>query len=294
MHSLAPSHKLALGTAQFGLPYGVANMTGKASSATVKEIIDIARAADITMLDTAISYGDSEAVLGQQNLTTFNLVSKLPEVPHDCLNIEKWVRAQVRVSLKRLQASKLHGLLLHRPAQLLEPVGEALYRSLLRLKEQGLVDHIGVSIYSPNELFQLLKSFDFDVVQAPVSLFDRRMEHTDMLSQLKKAGVAIHSRSAFLQGLLLMPSAKIPVYFTPWLPLIKAYHDWLAEQNLSALQACLSYLTQQVDIDKVIVGVDNAHQLQQIITASSLPKIAIPERLYCTDEDLLNPSRWLL
>jgi len=294
MYSLAPSHKLALGTAQFGLPYGVANMTGKASRDMVHETLGIARGASITMLDTAISYGDSEAVLGQQNLATFNIVSKLPEVPHNCRNIDEWVEAQVRTSLRRLQVSKLHGLLLHRPAQLLEAVGETLYQSLLKLKAQRLVDHIGVSVYAPNELSQLLKSFDFDVVQAPISLFDRRMEHTGMLSQLKKAGVAIHSRSAFLQGLLLMPSAKIPVYFAPWLPLIKAYHDWLAEQNLSALQVCLSYLTQQVDIDKIIVGVDNAQQLQQIITAINLPKIAIPERLHSTDEGLLNPSRWLL
>nr|WP_299037660.1 aldo/keto reductase [uncultured Psychrobacter sp.] len=294
MCSLASSHKLALGTAQFGLSYGVANMSGKASSATVDEIIGTARAADITMLDTAISYGDSEAVLGQQNLTTFSIVSKLSEVPHDCLKIDAWVAKQVRASLKRLHISKLHSLLLHRPAQLLEPVGDKLYRSVLRLKEQGLVSQIGVSVYSPNELSQLIKRFDFDIVQAPMNIFDRRMEDTGMIHQLKKAGVGIHIRSAFLQGLLLMPNAKIPLYFAPWSPLLSTYHHWLTEQNLSPLQACLSYLNQQADIDKIIVGVDNAQQLQQIITAIGKPKVDIPSFLQSTDEGLLNPSRWLL
>lgn len=294
MSILAHSHKLALGTAQFGLSYGIANNAGKASKTTVKQLLNIARTSDITMFDTAISYGNSEKTLGLHNLATFNIVSKLPEVPPDCLKVEEWIAEQVLASLKRLNINKLQALLLHRPAQLLEPVGDRLYRSILRLKEQGLVSQIGVSVYGPNELSQLVNRFDFDIVQAPMNIFDRRMEDTGMLNQLKKAGVAIHIRSAFLQGLLLMPSAKIPVYFAPWLPLIKAYHDWLVEQNLSPVQACLSYLNQQADIDKIIVGVDNAQQLQQIITAIDRPRIDIPSFLQSTDEGLLNPSRWLL
>lgn len=294
MSSFVASHKLALGTAQFGLSYGVANIAGKASSDTIEQILDVACASKITLLDTAISYGDSEERLGLQNLTTFSIVSKLPELPPDCLDIDRWVVAQVLASLKRLSTNKLDSLLLHRPAQLLEPVGEALYQALLRLKEQGLVEHIGVSVYSANELSSLIKSFDFDVVQAPISLFDRRMEHSGMLNRLKKAGVAIHSRSAFLQGLLLMPSAKIPLYFAPWSSLISRYHHWLAQHNFSALQACLSYLAQLSAIDKIIVGVDNTQQLQQIITAINRPKIAIPDSLQSIDEDLLNPARWRL
>lgn len=294
MNILAHSHKLALGTAQFGLSYGLANNAGKASSDTVQQLLNIARTSNITMFDTAIAYGDSEQVLGRYNLAKFEIVSKLPEVPLDCLKVEEWVEKQVLASLKRLKINKLQALLLHRPAQLLEPSGETLYKSILRLKEKGLVSQIGVSVYGPDELSELIKRFDFDVVQAPMNIFDRRMEATGMLKQLKKAGIAIHIRSAFLQGLLLMPSAKVPVYFAPWSPLLSTYHHWLIEQNLSPLQACLSYLNQQADIDKIIVGVDNAQQLQQIITTIDRLMIDIPDFLQSADEGLLNPSRWQL
>ena len=288
------SQKLVLGTAQFGLAYGLANETGKVSSDTVQQLLKVASAFNITMLDTAIAYGDSEQVLGLHNLAKFEITSKLPAVPSNCLNVEEWIVEQTVSSLKRLSTDKLNGLLLHRPDQLLESNGEKIYKSMLRLKEQGTVDKIGVSIYGPDELSELIKRFDFDVIQAPMNILDRRMENTGMLKQLKKTGVAIHIRSAFLQGLLLMPSEKIPVYFTPWASLIKQYHHWLNQQGISPLQACLSYLNQYSDIDKIIVGVDSIWQLKQIAAAMDTPITDIPDCLQSVDEGLINPSRWQL
>ena len=292
MNILAHSHKLALGTAQFGLKYGLANMADKVPDDMVEQLLKIASAFNITMLDTAIAYGDSEQVLGLHDLAKFEIVSKLPAVPSDCINVEEWVLEQTIASLKRLKTDKLNDLLLHRPAQLLEANGEKIYKSILKLKEQGMVDQIGVSVYGPDELSELIKRFDFDVIQAPMNIFDRRMESTGMLKHLKKIGVTIHIRSAFLQGLLLMPSEKIPVYFTPWVPLIKQYYQWLDQQGLFPLQACLSYLNQHSDIDKIIIGVDNIWQLKQIMAAIDTPITDIPDLLQSVDEGLINPSRW--
>lgn len=294
MNILVHSHKLALGTAQFGLKYGLANMADKVPSDMVAQLLNIASACDITMLDTAIAYGDSEQVLGRYNLTKFEIVSKLPAVPSDCSNVEGWVLEQTIASLKRLKTDKLHDLLLHKPAQLLGTNGERIYKSILKLKEQGMVDQIGVSVYGPDELSELIKRFDFDVIQAPMNIFDRRMENTGMLKHLKKIGVTIHIRSAFLQGLLLISNDKIPVYFAPWAQLIKQYHQWLNQQSISPLQACLSYLNQHSDIDKIIVGVDDIWQLKQIIAAINTPNISIPDFLQSVDEGLINPSRWQL
>ncbi len=294
MNIMEQGQKLALGTAQFGLKYGLTNRADKVPSDMVEQLLKIASAFNITMLDTAITYGDSEQVLGLHNLAKFEIVSKLPEVPLDCLNIEEWVLKQTTSSLKRLKADKLNALLLHRPAQLLGTNGEKIYKSILKLKEQGIVDQIGVSVYGPDELSELIKRFDFDVIQAPMNILDRRMKNTGMLKQLKKIGVAIHIRSAFLQGLLLIPREKTPVYFTPWAPLINTYHHWLTEQNISPLQACLSYLNQHSDIDKIIVGVDDVWQLKQIIAAIDTPITNIPDFLQSVDEGLINPSRWQL
>lgn len=286
--------KLALGTAQFGLSYGVANQCGKVPQEVVKQLLKNARNSGINTLDTAIAYGDSEKVLGLQNLQGFSVISKLPKIPSDCLNIADWVEQQVQTSLSRLGVDSLDALLLHHPIQLLETGGEKLYKTMIDLKGQGLVNRIGVSVYGPDELKDLIDRFYFDIVQAPMNIFDRRMETAGFLSLLKNSGVEVHIRSVFLQGLLLMTEDKIPLYFKPWAELLRAYHNWLHEYNLSPLQACLSYLNQNPDINRIIVGVDNIQQLKEIITANDSAALDIPYFLQSINEDLINPSRWKL
>ncbi len=55
--------KLALGTAQFGMNYGIANSSGKVNHEEAREILSLGRSVGIDTLDTAIAYGDSEESL---------------------------------------------------------------------------------------------------------------------------------------------------------------------------------------------------------------------------------------
>ena len=73
--------KLAIGTAQFGQSYGIANTLGMVSPADVGIILSTARSHGIKTLDTAISYGSSEKVLGSQGVDGFLVITKLPSVP---------------------------------------------------------------------------------------------------------------------------------------------------------------------------------------------------------------------
>src|SRR5581483_2256099 len=111
--------------------------------------------------------------------------------------------------LLRLDVKTLYGLLLHRPQQLLGAEGPTLYQALQGLKKGGQVQKIGVSVYAPSELELLNLRYRFDLVQAPFNLVDRRLHTTGWLQRLKEDGVEIHTRSAFLQGLLLMSPAAI-------------------------------------------------------------------------------------
>src|SRR5690554_5992846 len=86
-------NRLALGTVQFGLPYGVANQSGQVSLEEVGQILESARQAGVRTLDTATAYGESEVILGQQDLQEFAVVTKLPEVPADCLDVSGWVQS---------------------------------------------------------------------------------------------------------------------------------------------------------------------------------------------------------
>ena len=285
-------NRLALGAAQFGLNYGVANQAGQVPRGEVKTILEVASGCGIDTIDTAIAYGDSEACLGEVGTHRFKLVTKLPVVPHGCADIGAWVQQQVTASLSRLGVDAVYGLLLHRSEQLLGPSGSTLYKGLLSLKDSGHVQKVGVSIYSPNELEVLSPKYHFDLVQAPFNLIDRRLRSTGWMQRLKDGGVEIHTRSTFLQGLLLMTQADIPTKFMPWNPLFCKWHQWLAGHEISAVQACLMFPLSFEEIDRVVVGVDNQSQLAQIVNAATSQCVSEPPDLQCGDEDLINPVRW--
>lgn len=142
-----------------------------------------------------------------------------------------WVHEQIVASVARLGVSSLYRILLHRPAQLLGSQGGKIYPSLQELKEKGLVRKIGVSIYNPPDLEEISNTFYFDLIQAPFNLVDRRLQKTGWLKKLKDKGIEVHTRSAFLQGLLLMSPKIVPDKFALWSDLWKHWHSWLAEHK---------------------------------------------------------------
>lgn len=284
--------KLALGTVQFGIPYGIANNSGQVQGNEIGEILNLAKSSGIKTLDTAIAYGESETVLGQQNLGEFSVITKLPEIPCDVANVDDWVNRQLEESLARLNVSTLDSLLLHRPSQLLESFGRTLYQQLQGFKQQGLVQRIGISIYEPKELDRLCEHFHFDVIQAPFSIIDNRLSESGWLKRLEDMGTSLHVRSVFMQGLLLMSRQQRPEKFSRWNNLWQKWEQWLEETGQTPLQACLRHALSVPEIEKVVVGVDSAAQLEQIIHESKGTCLPIPAGLSITDSKLLNPSHW--
>jgi aryl-alcohol dehydrogenase-like predicted oxidoreductase len=283
--------KLALGTVQFGLPYGIANQYGQVSPLEAKAIIQLATANGIDTIDTANTYGDSEVRLGQIGVQGWQIVSKLPEIPDDVQPLS-WIEDAIRATLHRLQIRSLYGVLLHRPMQLLGCRGEQIYQSLRQMRRSGLVEKIGVSLYDPADLDALCNHFQFDLVQVPFNILDRRLIDTGWLNRLTESGTEVHVRSIFLQGLLLMKSSDREEKFSRWSSHWYQWDGWLKDIGLSPLEACLRYALSFPQISKVIVGVDSARQLQQIIEASvgSLPDV--PPDLSSIDVNLLNPANW--
>lgn len=284
--------RLALGTAQFGMPYGVANQSGQVARQEAAAILQLAADHGIDTLDTAIAYGESEQTLGEIGIQGWQIVSKLPAIPDDCTDFLPWVTAAVDGSLKRLNVKSLYGLLLHRPQQLVGKNGDSLYRALQQLKQEGVVQKIGISIYDPSELDALCDRFEFDLVQAPFNILDRRLIHTGWLSRLADQGIELHVRSVFLQGLLLMKPSERPQKFIRWATLWSQWDQWLDHTGLTPLQACLRYSLSFPQIRKVIVGVDSLKQLEEILLASTGPSPQIPAGLTTTDAELVSPAKW--
>lgn len=286
----SPVARLGLGTAQFGLRYGIANTLGQVSFEDARTIVEMASASGIDTLDTASAYGESEACLGAVGVGSMKVVTKLAEVPR-CGNVGNWVRDQVAASHARLGVGSIYALLLHRPRQLTEPGGKELFKAMMEMKDSGTVEKIGISIYGPDELLPTIDRFQLDLVQAPLNLVDRRIHFTGWLARLKERGIEIHTRSAFLQGLLLMPQESIPTKFAPWSEVWGGWHKWLADNRASAIATCLAYPLSFPEVDRVIVGVDSVGQMGKIISAAGQVSMAVPD-LKCDDEKLVNPTNW--
>lgn len=284
----------ALGTAQFGLEYGISNKVGQVSRQEAKAMLQLALANNFDTLDTAITYGDSEMCLGEVGTKGFKVVTKLPSIPDNCKDVTNWVKQELSASLSRLGVNSVYGLLLHRSEQLLGPNGARLYQALQALKDSGQVKKVGVSIYSPSELETLMPIFRFDLVQAPFNLVDQRLHSNGWLQRLKDDGIEIHTRSVFLQGLLLMELEDIPPKFSKWIGLWKRWHKWLVENNATAVQACLAFPLSFPEIDRVVVGAVSVKQLTQIVDATNNQvKTDLPD-FQCEDESLINPAKWLI
>ena len=284
--------KIALGTVQFGLDYGIANNQGKVSANIAKNILMHAQLAGIDTLDTASVYGNSEEQLGEIGVKDWRIITKLSNVPNLCDDISLWVREQVFESIQRLKVRSIAGLLLHDTGQLTGPHGQQIWSALKTLKDEGVIEKIGFSIYHPNELEILWESYRPDIVQAPYYIFDRRLEQSGWLQIMSDSRVEIHIRSVFLQGLLLMDKDSRPIKFNRWSYSFDLLEKWLKGNNTTALQACLSLPLNDDRINRIVIGVDNTQQLKSILVESDINAPVPPLSLCLDDVDLINPSHW--
>ena len=286
--------KLAIGTAQFGSNYGIANRIGKIEESEQKKILDFCMSQGISMLDTAIAYGDSEQCLGRYGVKNFEVITKI-KINNSVEDIKSFIEKSIEKSLDNLKLSSINGLLLHNSNYLNHPKAEIIFRSLENLKNLGVIDKIGISIYSPNELETLLQKFNFDMVQAPLNILDKRMEKTGWLRKLNQRGIETHIRSIFLQGLLLLSKNEIPKKFYKWKNIFDQWHTYLKNNpDLNPLKICLAYVKQINHIDKIIIGIDSVNQLKEIIDFYNQNNEMILPKLECNDESLLNPSKWMI
>ena len=286
--------KLALGTAQFGLNYGITNDVGQVQTKEVRKILSYAKQNNINSIDTAIEYGDCELSLGKANVLDWRVITKLPVIPKNTNNISVWINQQIQASLLLLKIPKLGGLLLHKPCELLGKNGKEIWKIIQAKKDEGLISKIGFSIYNPDELEPLLALYKPDIVQTPYNILDRRIKSSGWLQKLNENNIEIQARSIFLQGLLLMSPIKRNKLFYKWRFLWRDLESWLVKNNISALEASLRFAMSERNFDYVIVGVETQKQLEEIIRISkSNCDLDFPESLSTSDVNLIEPVNWI-
>tara|TARA_R110002110_G_scaffold186243_4_gene393289 strand:+ start:235 stop:1086 length:852 start_codon:yes stop_codon:yes gene_type:complete len=280
--------QLALGTAQFGMDYGITNQTGQVSQKEIEEILMLCKDSGIVDLDTAISYGSSEANLGEvlQGDDHFRITTKIPS------DTTENVTRLIEESLSRLNVDKLDAILFHSADGLLGDRAKERYQMLRDLKDQGYTNHIGVSVYKPCELTRIEHEFEIEAMQYPANLLDQRFVGFD-----HKPNQRVFVRSIFLQGVLLNLDEKIYCQFPDHRGILQQVLSFRDKFSLSPMASCLAIRFLLPESTSLVVGCCTKLELDEIVSTyqslSELPEVAaaIPD-LATTDERLIMPIHW--
>lgn len=282
-------NKLVLGTVQFGLNYGINNQSGQVLQTEVGAILNLARKIGIRTLDTSAAYGNSEEVLGNYftNLEQdFKIISKYPQSADS-------VETTFSKSLNHLHLEKIYGYLVHHfDFYLSHP---QIWEEIEVLKEKGLIERIGFSLYTTSQLQYLMEhKVEFDILQFPYNLLDKQFE--PYLSSLKQAGVEIHTRSAFLQGLFFKDMHMLENKLFPLKKHLEILHGYCEINDIAMEQLALCYVASNSNIDGILIGVDNCQQFQANVDALQKgirqEDIDFISSINVSETELLNPVNW--
>jgi aryl-alcohol dehydrogenase-like predicted oxidoreductase len=283
--------KLILGTVQFGLAYGINNLKGKPDKETVFEILSYAHQNGIRYLDTAELYGDAHDLIGEFHKTNpskkFQIITKFP---HD---FEESLDHKISTYLSQLNVERLNAILFHSFDSYLnhrEQIGD-----MVKFKSKKF-KYLGVSVYTNEEMNEVIEDINIDIIQTPFNLFDNLNLKGKLLQKAKAKNKIILTRSAFLQGLFFMKKDN------PNAVRIKLEKEWnainaIAQKSLISIGSiALNYCLVQPNIDGVLIGVDSLDQLKENISFS---KQKIPLQYFdqinsiiIDNVELLNPTRW--
>ncbi|AFM05858.1 putative oxidoreductase, aryl-alcohol dehydrogenase like protein [Bernardetia litoralis DSM 6794] len=245
--------KIGVGTVQFGLDYGISNTKGKVSPNEVSQILKLAEDNRIAYLDTARAYGNSEQVLGMNLKNSFNIVSKISPAA-------KNAHQEIKISLENLQIEKLYAYLFHDFDTFKNQ--PSLWEELKEAKSEGKVKKIGFSLYYPSELELLFEqNIEFDILQIPYNLFDRRFE--PYFQKLKSKNIEIHVRSVFLQGLFFMDNQNLSTHFDSASKKLTDLHVLAKNHQLNKTALPLFFVLNNPNIDVALLGLSSLSDLEK-------------------------------
>ena len=283
-------NKLILGTVQFGLNYGINNSVGEISPIEAIKILHYAYENDISILDTASGYGNSEMVIGQflsQNeKINFDIITKLKFT--DNIDFDELLET----SLTKLQQPKVKYLMFHSFDDYQKFKGDLNLSNLKDIKYEIL----GVSVYTNDEIEQVIEDVNIDLIQVPFNLLDNEFQRGKHLIKAKELGKLVHVRSIFLQGLFFMDKDNLPSKLIDLKKDIECINTIAEINNLSIQELAIKYVMSKKYIDGVLFGVDSLEHLNMNLKMSdgNLDESVITfiNNIKVDNIELLNPSKW--
>ena len=300
--------KIALGTAQLGMKYGIANIKGKPDFKASINLLNFSWMNGITTFDTAPTYGNSEEIIGSfisskiKNKTEdLVVISKLPKIKINLKlsfeNLYSYVKNQINHSLKALNIKKIPIYLLHDIKDIFLKDG-LIIECLTQMKNEGLIDKFGISGYNPEDVETSLKFKEIDVIQIPINIFDHRLIKTGLLRKLKKKGYIVFARSIYLQGFFFIPPKKVPKNLEMAKKYLNQLNNLSEEFKISIAKLAFLFVRDLPEITSLIIGAENIQQITQnikLLKDNSLSEDIyrrIIEEFNDIPESIINPTLW--
>jgi aryl-alcohol dehydrogenase-like predicted oxidoreductase len=298
---------ITLGTVQLGLPYGIANKKGALTDSDALNILNLAWNKGINSFDTAPAYGESEKRIGnfikslglnKENKNIPIIITKIPGLKENGLNQQETynkLKSSILNSIKSLNISHIPICLLHKANDMKE---ENIRNALIKISEEGLIDKIGVSVYTPDDVVTFLDEKIYEAIQIPINVFDQRLIKSGLLKELKNKSKIIFARSIFLQGLFFLDLDKIPSQLNIAKPYLLKLHQFIDKTNLTIGQFALAYAKSIAELTSILIGVESEEQLQKNIvdyTNSNLDLEIINDiksEFSEVPEKIIDPSKW--
>jgi aryl-alcohol dehydrogenase-like predicted oxidoreductase len=276
---------IILGTAQWGLDYGITNEAGRLSDETITSVVDEARRSGIHGLDTAPAYGDAQLRCARWS-GEFSIATKVSGV------LGRALIAQLEQSLVDLGLTSVDRCLIHDWPSLDDPGRAVAVDALTDARRQGLVREIGVSVYGHEDLAgdEWLRE-SLSVVQLPVNVLDQRLDGAEVIAHVRDRGWTVQARSIFLQGLLAGDSgSRLSQH-----PDVQGVRRAAERLGTSTLQLAAAYVATRRWVDEIVLGVTSAAELRKAVSALTDPvdlESVLWSDLASMDLDLIDPRRW--
>ena len=285
-------NKICIGSANFGMEYGL-DKKSPLLKKDIKEIFEFLKKENTIYIDTAANYKNSEIIIGKYSTKKFKIITKIKKIPKGVKDLEKWLKNEIYISCKKLRVNKIYGLLVHDTQDLKnKKKAKKIYKTFDILKKSKIIEKIGLSIYNPNELDLYLKNYNFEIVQAPLNIFDRRIINSGWLKKINEKGIEFFARSIFLQGLLIKDINKIDKFFSPYKKKFEKFEIWTQKLNISKVEACIRFVNSYREVDKVIVGINNKMHFFENYKFLKKDKLIVPNSLEIKSGKILNPKLW--
>jgi aryl-alcohol dehydrogenase-like predicted oxidoreductase len=294
--------RLALGSTQWGMPYGIANKHGEPDASELEAMLARARAAGVCTIDTARAYGESEARIGRAISSGggWRVITKLDsDVHREGLGIAETLESlskSLEASRRALASDALPVLMLHRFAHR-HACGGRLWRGLLAERDAGRIGALGVAAATPEEAWAALQDPDIEVLQVASSLLDLRLHRQGFFPRARELGRTVYVHSIFLQGIAHLEPETLPPSLLDLAAPMQAIRACASRVGVPPHALYLAFARELPGVHPIL-GCETDAQLETLLTdwASDAIDAAtitlLVDSLPTLEAQIVDPSRW--